>query len=132
MTRSGLFTRHRVALGDFSGRTTPMRIRTKRLVATFAGLVMLGVLAHTAISDDKKVEKSAAGAGGADAAMMAEMMKMNATGPQHALLKRLVGTFDADVTMKMAFDAPEMKSKGKEVNEMILSDRFLKTDYSGD
>ncbi|MGB7156483.1 MAG: DUF1579 domain-containing protein, partial [Tepidisphaeraceae bacterium] len=49
-----------------------------------------------------------------------------------ALLKKMVGTFDADVAVKMAADAPEMKSKGKEVNEMILGGKFLKSDFSGD
>jgi len=108
-----------------------MRIRTKRFVATFAGLVMLGILAHTAVSQDKP-EKAAAPAGGPDPKMMAEMMKMNAPGEQHALLKRMAGTFEGEVAIKMAADAPEMKTKGRETSEMILGGRFLKTDYSGD
>jgi hypothetical protein len=106
-----------------------MRIRTKRFVATFAGLVVLGALAHTAISQDKPDQ---APAGASDVKVLQEMMKMNAPGEQHALLKRLAGTFDGDVAMKMAADAPEMKSKGRETSEMILDGRFLKTDFTGE
>jgi hypothetical protein len=113
-----------------------MRIRTKRFVATFAGLVLLGALAHTAISQDKpqQAEKAAASTppGGPDAKMMEEMMKAMQPGPQHAMLKKMVGTFDADVTFKMAADGPEMKSKGKEVNQMIFNDKFLKSDFTGE
>ncbi|HZN10916.1 MAG TPA: DUF1579 domain-containing protein [Blastocatellia bacterium] len=119
-----------------------MRIRTKRLATTFAGLIVVGVLAHTVASQEQKAEKAssstppgvtaAAPAGAPDAKAMEEMMKMNQPGEQHALLKKMVGKFDADVTVKMAPDAPEMKSKGAEVNEMILNDRFLKSDFSGD
>ena len=110
-----------------------MRIRTKRFVATFAGLVLLGVLAHTAISQDKAEKASASAPPGApDAKMMEEMMKANAPGPQHAAMKKMAGKFDAEVTVKMAADAPEMKSKGQEVSEMILGDKFLKSDFSGE
>ena len=123
-----------------------MRIRNRRFVATFAGLVVLGALAHSAISEDKTArpadggepaaQPAAASSGGAaglpDAKMMEEMMKANAPGEQHALLKRMAGTFDGEVIMKMSAEAPEMKSKGREVNTMILNGRFLKTDYTGD
>jgi len=110
-----------------------MRIRTKHLVSTFAGLIVIGVMAHTVVSQERDGAKPAAGAGGGpDAAMIEQWMKANAPGEQHALLKRLAGRFTADVTMKMTADGPEMKSKGEEVNEMILSDRYLKSDFSGD
>jgi hypothetical protein len=109
-----------------------MRIRTKRVVATFAGLVMIGVLAHTAVSDNAKVEKASAASGGAEAAMMEAMMKAGTPGAEHKLLASLVGKFDAEVSMKMTPDAPDMKSKGQETNEMILGGRYLKTDYTGD
>lgn len=105
-----------------------MRIRTPRLAATFAGLIVIGTLVHTVASQDPAAQPP----GGADAKMMEEMMKMSQPGEPHAMLKEMVGTFDADVTIKMAPDAPEMKSKGQEVNRMILGDRFLQSDYSGD
>jgi hypothetical protein len=110
-----------------------MRIRTKRVVATFAGLVMLGVMAHTAVSDNAKVDQASAGAGGAEtAAMMEAMMKAGTPGAEHKTLAAMTGKYDAEVTMKMAPDAPEMKSKGKETNEMILGGRYIKSDYAGD
>ena len=106
-----------------------MRIRTKRVVATFAGLVMLGVLAHTATSQEKK---PAAPGGAGDAAEMEAMMKAAAPGEQHKMLAKLAGTFDAEIIMKQPADAPEMKAKGKEVSEMILGGRYLKADFSGE
>ena len=112
-----------------------MRIRTKRVVATFAGLVMLGVLAHTAVSQDKKPEKAPAAAaapGGPSAAEMEAMMKAGTPGKEHQLLAKGAGTFDAEVIMKHTADGPEMKSKAKEVSEMIFDGRYLKTDFSGD
>ena len=106
-----------------------MRIRTKRVVATFAGLVMLGVLAHTATSQEKK---PAAPGGPGDAAEMEAMMKAAAPGEQHKILAKSAGTFDAEIIMKPAADAPEVKSKGKEVSEMVLGGRYLKIDFTGD
>jgi|SRR5688572_8067167 len=100
-----------------------MRIHTKRVVATFAGLVMLGVLAHTATSQEKK---PAAPGGAGDAAEMEAMMKAAAPGKEHALLAKSAGTFDAEIIMKHAADAPEMKAKGKEVSEMIWAAATLR------
>ena len=64
--------------------------------------------------------------------MMEAMMKFGTPGKQHEQMKAMVGTFDADVTMKMDPQAPEQKSKGKMVSEMIMDGRYLKGDYSGD
>lgn len=114
-----------------------MRIRTKRLVATFAGLIVLGVMAHTAVSQDKdtKGAPASAAAGGHDAAAMAAMMKAGTPGKEHQLLAKCAGTFDAEVIVSMGpdpdGDQPEMKSKGKDVSEMILGGRYLKSDFSG-
>jgi Protein of unknown function (DUF1579) len=109
-----------------------MRIRTKRLVATFAGLVVIGVLAHSAVSQDRKADSTPAGAGGQDAAAMAAMIKAGTPGKEHEALAKSAGTFDAEVITRMAPDGPEMKSKGKETSEMILGGRYLKSDFTGD
>ena len=69
-----------------------MRIRTKRLATTFAGLVMLGVLAHTAVSQDRKDQKPGAGAGGfGDPAAMEAMMNAGTPGEQHKMLAKVAG-----------------------------------------
>ena len=107
-----------------------MRIRTKRLATTFAGLVMLGVLAHTATSQDKKDAKSAGGPG--EAAAMAAMMKAGTPGEQHKMLAKMAGTFDAVVSFKMSPDGSELTSKGRETSEMLFDGRYLKSEFSAD
>ena len=105
-----------------------MRFKIKTAVLSLASLVVVGALAQAVRSDDKPP----ATPGGMDPAMMAEMMKVAAPGPQHAALKKMAGKFDAEVIMKMSPDAPDMTSKGSETSEMMFGDRYLKSDYTGD
>jgi len=92
-----------------------------------------GIFATVARSEEKASPSAGAATGGAPSAdQMAEWMKMNAPGEQHAALKKMVGTFTADCTMKMTADAPEMKSKGKLTNGMVLNGRYLHGEYDGD
>ena len=109
-----------------------MRIRTKRFVATFAGLVMIGVLAHTSVSQEKKEQAPGGAIPGMTAEEMAAMVKAGTPGKEHEMLAKCAGTFDAEVITKMSPEAPEMKSKGKEKSEMVLDGRYLKTDFTGD
>ncbi len=103
-------------------------MRMKRLVFPLAAALAVGFMVRAGWSE----EKTPAPPAGMDAAMMAEMMKAMAPGPQHAALKKMVGKFTAEVSMKMTADGPDITSKGTETNEMILGDRYLKSDYTGD
>jgi hypothetical protein len=95
-----------------------------------AALVVMGGVWVLA-ADEKKPD--AAAANPADAAKQMEMMmKMASPGPQHEKLKMMAGKFKADVSFRMAADAPETKSVGSSENKMIMGDRYLKQDYSGD
>ena len=105
-----------------------MRISKKHLALSLAGVMAVGVLVRSGRSEDKAPAMPA----GMDPAMMEAMMKAAQPGPQHAALKKLAGTFDATVSMKMTPDAPEMTSKGTLVSQMIYGDRYLKSDYTGD
>jgi hypothetical protein len=66
----------------------------------------------------------------ADAAMMEEMARLSTPTAEHAMLKKYVGDFTADVTMYHG-DQPA-KSIGTLHNEMALGDRFLMGTYEGD
>jgi hypothetical protein len=63
-------------------------------------------------------------------AMMAEMMKNAAPGPQHAALKNQEGTWNATVTSFVDGPTP-MTTTGTETRNMILGGRFLETKYTG-
>ena len=66
------------------------------------------------------------------AAMMEAWTKAMQPGPNHDLLKPLIGEWQADVKFKMAPDAPEQTSSGFTKNELFLGGRFIKQDYGGD
>ncbi len=103
-------------------------MRTLNLVVL--ALVVMGGMWVLA-ADEKKPD--AAAPSSADAGKQMEMMmKMAAPGPQHEKLKMLAGKFNAEVSFRMAADAPEMKSKGASENRMVLGDRYLEQEYSGD
>jgi hypothetical protein len=93
-------------------------------------IAAVALFARSGISQDQSQAKPSVGL--PDEKQMAEMMKAQAPGEQHASLKKLAGKFDCDITMKMTADAPEMRSKGKNVNEMIFGDRFMKSDFASD
>lgn len=113
-----------------------MRLRSNRLIVLFTVVIAaIALLARSGVSQEQSQQKPAAGAAAAgmpDEKQMAEMMKQQAPGEQHAALKKLVGKFDCDITMKMTADAPEMKSKGTDENSMMFGDRFMKSDFASD
>ncbi|HSL20550.1 MAG TPA: DUF1579 domain-containing protein [Vicinamibacterales bacterium] len=59
-------------------------------------------------------------------------MPMPKPGPEHALLKDDVGTWDAVVEMFGAPGAPPMKSKGVETNTLGCAGLCLITDFKGE
>jgi hypothetical protein len=92
--------------------------------------IALMVTASVAISQEKAADKQAKQPTPEE--MMAIMQKYGTPGAEHAALKPLIGTFDADCTMQMAPDAPPMTSRGKTTNKFILGDRWLKGSFDGD
>jgi hypothetical protein len=97
--------------------------------------ILVAVLFLTLASAAFAQDKPAAGAGAGKPSpeqMMAEMMKLATPGPEHERLKAMEGTFNADVTMQMAPDAPPINSKGTMINKMILGGRYLQGDYKGE
>jgi len=63
---------------------------------------------------------------------MRQWIEMNKPGEQHALLRRLVGEWDADVEMTMAPGAPVVKSKGKSGTTSVFDGRYLHSDFTGE
>ena len=59
---------------------------------------------------------------------MAEWQATRAPGPMHELLKKFVGTWTADLSMRMGKDQPEMKSTGKLKAELIFGGRYAQMD----
>ena len=64
--------------------------------------------------------------------LMAEWQATRAPGPMHALLKKFVGTWKAEMSMRMAADQPEMKSTGMMRAEMMFGDRYVKVEDEGE
>jgi hypothetical protein len=97
--------------------------------------ILVAVLSVTLASAAFAEDKPAAGAGAGKPSqeqMMAEMMKYGTPGAEHERLKAMEGTFNADVTMQMAPDAPPINSKGTMTNKMVLGGRFLQGDFKGE
>ena len=69
---------------------------------------------------------------GADAEKMAEWQATRAPGPNHELLKKFVGTWTAEMSMRMAADQPEMKSTGTMTAELMYGGRYLKAEDAGE
>jgi hypothetical protein len=96
-------------------------------------LLAVGLIAALSFAQDKPADKSPdKSAAPTPEQMMAAMVKYGTPGPEHEKLKPMEGTFDAEVTMQMAPDAPPMTSKGKIVNKLIMGGRYLHGDYTGD
>ncbi len=53
-------------------------------------------------------------------------------GPEHAVLKELVGTFDFVSKFKMTPEQPWQETKGTEINELILGGFWLSSRLTGD
>ena len=85
-------------------------------------------LATTAFAADKKaapVDKKAAAAADQQKAMMAEMEKAAAPGPEHKWLTDGVGTWTATSKMFMDPSKPPMESVGTEEVKAVLGGRFV-------
>lgn len=65
------------------------------------------------------------------ATMMKNWMENMTPGPQHAMLAKSEGTWDAETTMWMADGAPPEKGKGTCINKMILGGRYLQINFKG-
>jgi hypothetical protein len=106
--------------------------RTLLVSSSFVLVFALGILAARA-ADEKPAGAAADSSKAASPeAMMAEWMKYAQPSEGHAKLKPTIGTFDAEMEMQMAPDAPAIKSKGKMVNEFIFDGRYLKGEYTGE
>lgn len=62
----------------------------------------------------------------------AAMQAMSKTGPEHAGLMRMAGTWDVQSTMWMAPDAPPMVSNGVAIFTAELDGKWLEQDYQVD
>ena len=111
----------------------------KRFTITFcvAALLFACNSNDTTKTDDAKVASSSDSAKNEEwvpvdsAAMMKSMMEQGTPGPQHAMLAKSDGSWDAETTMWMAPDAPPQKGKGTSVNKMIKGGRFQQISFTG-
>jgi hypothetical protein len=78
------------------------------------------------------VAAALAGAASLAAQSGGQMPPIPKPGPEHALLKMDVGTWDAVVEITMAPGAPAEKSKGVEINTLGCGGLCLITDFKGD
>jgi hypothetical protein len=105
----------------------------------FATLCLAAAVTTIAKDDRKEVAQPAADKGKPEkksaepsAADFDAFMKFSQPGKEHALLKQMAGTFDADVETSMAPGAPVIKSKATQKGEMLLGGRYLRGVFSGD
>lgn len=61
--------------------------------------------------------------------MMQKMMELGRPGPNHEVLKPMVGVWDAKATFWMAPGAPPSQSSGLMTNTMTLDGRFVRQEY---
>lgn len=104
----------------------------RKMIIAIVAVVGIGLLATRSFSDDKPAAAKPADAAAAAAqqAQKEAWAKVAAPGPQHEALKAMAGTFNTDVTTAMP-GAPEQKSTGKSVNEIVLGGRYLQQKYEG-
>jgi hypothetical protein len=102
----------------------------KNLLAT-AGVLCGLLIAGAAMADGEKAATPAAATdAAAKEAMMAEMMKYANPGPQHEMLKPMVGTWNAVVKSWTGGPEPTV-NKGVMKNSMMLGGRYLESRYKG-
>jgi hypothetical protein len=79
-------------------------------------------------------EKAAPKAGEQDpmAEMMAKWKEINAKGPEHEKLKKMVGEWDTEMKCWMAPDAEPMASPGHATFRLILDGRYVEQKYTCD
>jgi len=66
------------------------------------------------------------------ATAMQKMYEVGTPGPQHAMLAKSNGTWNAEMTMWMADGAPPMVTKAVATNKMIFGDRYQQSTFKGD
>jgi hypothetical protein len=96
----------------------------KRIVCTAVALAMLA--SSVAMAQEKKPAMPSA----EQQKQMQDMMAMVMPGPNHELMKKLVGEFDYTITMVMP-GSPAQEYKGHRSAKMILGDRYLDETYTG-
>jgi hypothetical protein len=103
-------------------------------VCTVVALTMLA--SGAALAQDKKAaapatQKPAAPApSAAQQKQMQDMMAMVMPGPQHELMKKMVGEFDYTISVAMP-GSPMQEYKGHRSAKMIMGDRYLDETYTG-
>jgi hypothetical protein len=101
-----------------------------RLTRAFAVAVLL--FAGSAGAEAKKaVPAKGARESSPPAEAMAAMAKAATPGVQHKALKTMTGSWSATVTMWMEPGKPPMKETAAATKKMILGDRFLAEEFSG-
>ena len=86
--------------------------------------------AHTALAADAPKTAAPDPAKAKDEAMMAEMMKISAPGPMHAILASLAGKWKTSIKSWMGGPEPTV-SEGIGERTMIMGGRYLESKYSG-
>jgi len=113
----------------------------KRIALTFctATLVLLACNSDKTasketetISDDTAAKKADAWVPIDSATMMDSWMKYATPGPEHAMLAKSNGNWDAEVTSYYGKGQPGMTSKASCVNSMIMDGRYQKGEFKGD
>jgi len=66
------------------------------------------------------------------ATAMKKMMEVGAPGPEHAMLAKYDGNWNAETTMWWKPDGPPQVSKGSCTNKMIMDGRYQQSTFKGD
>lgn len=66
------------------------------------------------------------------ATAMKKMWEVGTPGPQHAMLAKSDGTWDAEMTMWMSEGAPAQVTKSTSTNKMIFDGRYQQSSFKGD
>jgi hypothetical protein len=113
-----------------------MRMSIRTLLAVWA-LASGSTLAHAELAyaepeQHKPAAAPAAGqAMGADKAAMEAAMKLGAPGEAHQVIKSLAGTWNYAGKFQMSPESPAETMSGTTSNTMVMGDRFLKQETTG-
>ena len=110
-------------------KTTNCFFALRTWIAAAASAFLLAT--DSAPAQDAKKDAAAA-AGGDEAAMMEAYMKLISPGPQHKMLAKLVGDWEATQTLWMVPGAPPAENKGTSSFRMILGGRYLVQTYTAE
>jgi len=108
-----------------------MHARFRSPVHRLLPFLCLAIFAATAaFAADAPKKDAAVSSKDQEAAMMAEMMKMGAPGPMHALLKAYEGKWKASIKSWMGGPEPTV-SEGSCERTLIMGGRYLQSKHSG-